>query len=163
MTTTLLEQLTAGPGKRDRVLDDCVRMIDDEMASKGFMAMPLKAAYKVVNGLRPNFVRGAMDFLLDDFCRSLEPYYRSWADAPPGQRGQLLDALRKNESAVADALLSTTDQRAERSSHTTLKSLYFKLRGMAKGHVIAALPRLARTLQPHLITAPPAGPGPVSP
>lgn len=149
-TTTLLEKLTTGPGKRDRVLDDCVRMIDDEMASKGLLAMPLKAGYRVVTGLRPNFVRGAMDFLLDDFCRALEPFYRSWADAPPATRGQLIDALRKNESGVADALLSITDTRAERSSHTTLKSLYFKLRGIAKGHVITALPRLARTIQPHL-------------
>lgn len=150
-TTTLLEQLTAGPGKRERVLDDCVRLIDEEVSSKGgLLAMPLKAAYKVVKGLKPGFVRGAMDFLLDDFCRALEPFYRSWADAPPESRGPLADALRKNEGAVADALLSITDKRAERSSHTTVKSLYQKLRGAAKGHVIAALPRLARTIQPHL-------------
>ena len=149
-TTTLLEKLTQGPGKRDRVLDDCVRMIDDEMASKGLMAMPLKAGYKVVASFKPNFVRNAMDYLLDDFCRALEPHYRSWADAPPETRGSLHDALRKNEGGVADALLSITDSRAERSSHTTIKALYFKLRGMAKGHVIAALPRLARTIQPHV-------------
>lgn len=150
-TTTLLEQLTAGPGKRERVLDDCVRLIDDEVSSKsGLMAMPLKAAYKVVKGVKPGFVRGAMDFLLDDFCRVLEPFYRAWADAPPETRGPLADALRKSEHQVADALLSITDQRAERSSHASVKSLYFKLRGAAKGHVIAALPRLARTIQPHL-------------
>lgn len=150
-TTTLLEQLTAGPGKRDRVLDACVRMIDDEVSSKsGLLAVPLKAAYKVVKGLKPGFVRSAMDFLLDDFCRQLEPFYRAWADAPPTSRGTLADALRKNEAQVADALLTTTDQRAARSTHTTLKSLYQKLRGAAKGHVIAALPRLGRTIQPHL-------------
>lgn len=150
-TTTLLEQLTAGPGKRDRVLDDCVRLIDEEVSSKsGLLAMPLKAGYKVVKGLKPGFVRGAMDFLLDDFCRALEPFYRSWADAPAESRGPLADALRKNEHQVADALLSITDQRAARSQHATVKSLYQKLRGAAKGHVIAALPRLARTIEPHL-------------
>lgn len=150
-TTTLLEQLTAGPGKRDRVLDDCVRLIDEEVSSKsGLMAVPLKGAYKVVKGLKPGFVRGAMDFLLDDFCRSLEPFYRSWIEAPPESRGSLADALRKNEQQVADALLSITDQRAARSQHTTVRSLYQKLRGAAKGHVVAALPRLARTIQPHL-------------
>lgn len=149
-TTTLLERLTVGPGKRDRVLDDCVRMIDEEMASKGLLAAPLKMGYKVVCGVRPGFVRGAMDFLLDDFCRALEPFYRSWADAPPASRGSLVDALRRSEDKVADALLSITDRRAEKSSHTTVKALYFKLRGIAKGHVIAALPRLGRTLQPHL-------------
>lgn len=150
-TTTLLEQLTVGPGKRDRVLDDCVRLIDEEVSSKsGLMAMPLKGAYKVVKGVRPGFVRAVMDYLLDDFCRALEPFYRSWIDAPPETRGSLVDALRKHEHQVADALLSITDQRAERSSHATIKSLYFKLRGAAKGHVIAALPRLGRTIQPYL-------------
>lgn len=149
-TTTLLEQLTAGPGKRDRVLDDCVRLIDDEVSSKGLMAMPLKAGYKVVKGLKPGFVRGAMDFLLDDFCRALEPFHRSWAETPAETRGPLLDALRRSESAVAEALLGITDRRAERSSHATVKSLYHKLRGTAKTHVIAALPGLSRTIQPHL-------------
>jgi hypothetical protein len=151
-TTTLLEQLTVGPGKRDRVLDDCVRMIDDEMASKGgLMSVPLKAGYKVVKGLRPGFVRGAMDFLLDDFCRALEPFFRAWADAPPEQRGSLEAALRREQEKVADALLGITDRRAERSTHTTIKGLYGKLRGTAKTHVTAALPRLARTIQPHLV------------
>jgi hypothetical protein len=150
-TLTLLDQLTVGPGKRDRVLDDCVRLIDDEVSSKGMMAMPLKAGYKVVKGLKPGFVRGAMDFLLDDFCRALEPFYRTWVDAPKETRGSLEEALRRNQDKVADALLSITDGRAERSKHATVKSLYFKLRSTAKTHVIAALPRLARTVQPHIV------------
>lgn len=150
-TTTLLERLTTGPGRRDRVLDDCVRMIDEEVASKGgLMSLPLKAAYKVVKGVRPGFVRAAMDFLLDDFCRALEPFYRAWADTAAETRAPLGDALRKEQERVADALLSITDARAARSTHTTVRALYEKLRGAAKGHVVAALPRLGRTIEPYL-------------
>ncbi|MCO5169566.1 MAG: hypothetical protein M9894_24765 [Planctomycetes bacterium] len=150
-TTTLLERLTVGPGRRDRILDDCVRMIDEEVSAKsGLMALPLKAGYKVVKGLRPGFIRAAMDFLLDDFCRALEPFYRAWADRPPEGRPALADALRNEQDRVADALLSITDARAARSTHTTVRSLYEKLRGAAKGHVVAALPRLGRTIEPYL-------------
>ncbi|MCW8141143.1 MAG: hypothetical protein KIT58_19765, partial [Planctomycetota bacterium] len=105
-TTTLLERLTTGPGRRDRVLDDCVRMIDEEVASKGgLMSLPLKAAYKVVKGVRPGFVRAAMDFLLDDFCRALEPFYRAWADTAAETRAPLGDALRTEQEREADAQL----------------------------------------------------------
>lgn len=157
MSEPPLVELLGAPGRRDRVLDDCVRLIDSEVSGKsGLLALPLKAAYSLVKGLKPGFVRHAMDFLLDDFARALDPYYRQWIITPAQVREPLSSTLVKQKDAVADALLGVTDKRAERSSHQTLKSAYGKLRGAAKTHVIAALPGLARTIQPYLTPPTPA-------
>lgn len=146
--SVVLERLGA-PERRPRVLDDCSRLIDSEVASKrGLSALPLKAGYKVIQGVKPGFVRHCVDFLLDDFCLALEPYYQTWSKQSP--RPPLETALRSQSSQVADALLGVTDRRAQRAQNRTLQSLYQKLRGMAKGHVEAALPGLARTFEPYL-------------
>lgn len=164
MTEPPLVELLGAPGRRDRVLDDCVRLIDSEVSGKsGLLALPLKAAYSLVKGLKPGFVRHAMDFLLDDFSRALDPYYRQWIITPAQVREPLSSALVRQKDAVADALLQVTDKRAERSSHQTLKSAYGKLRSVAKNHVIAALPGLARTIQPHLTPPPAPAPAPGAP
>lgn len=146
-----LHDLLGKPPHRERVIADTVRLIDSEMARKtGLRAMALRGGYKLVKGIRPGFVRSAVDFLLDDFCSSLDPYYQQWAEAPAESRGTLLSTLSKQESQVADALLSVTDRRAERSKHRTLKKMYQKLRNIAKGHVIEAIPGLSRTVEPYL-------------
>ena len=44
---------------------------------------------------------------------------------------------------MAEALLSITDDRAERTSHATLRRAYQRLRGAARGHVEAAAPGIA--------------------
>ena len=67
--TTLTEQL--GGANRPRVVAACARLVDDEVARKrGLTAMPLKAGYKMVKGLKPGFVPGVVDFLLEEFCQS---------------------------------------------------------------------------------------------
>ncbi len=147
---TLLE-LLAGPTKRPRVIADCARLIDDEVDRKrGLMSMPLKAGFKVVKGLRPGFIPAAVDFLLDEFCTALQPFYEAWASRPPEQRPPLAQELSRQQDRVADALLTVTDRRAQRSQNRVVVKTYEKLRGAAKGHVIEALPGLARTIEPHL-------------
>lgn len=146
--SVVLERL-ANPQNRPRVLEDCSRLIDAEVASKrGLSALPLKAGYKVIQGVKPGFVRHCVDFLLDDFCVALEPYYQAWSQKDP--RPSLESTLRAQAPQVADALLGVTDKRAQRAQNRTLISLYQKLRGAAKGHVEAALPGLGRTFEPYL-------------
>mgnify|MGYP001173718012 CR=1 FL=1 len=145
--SVVLERL--GGAQRTRVLDDCARLIDQEVASKrGLTALPLKAGYKVIQGVKPGFVRHCVDFLLDDFCLALEPYYQAWSQKDP--RPSLESQLRMQSPQVAEALLGVTDRRAQRAQNRTLISLYQKLRGTAKGHVEAALPGLGRTFEPYL-------------
>jgi hypothetical protein len=48
---------------------------------------------------------------------------------------------------VAEALLSITDARAQRAKNQAIKGAYEKLRGSAKKHVEAAVPRIGRLVE----------------
>ena len=146
---TLKERLGNG-AKRDSVVDDACRVLDQEVADKsGLTGIAIKGAYKLVQGVKPGFVRHVVDNLLDDFLDALEPTYQEALakNIPPGQY------LRSNADRVADALLAVTDRRAQKADNALIKKTYEKLRPSAKKQVEAAAPRLADLLQKH---APPA-------
>jgi hypothetical protein len=142
---TLHEHLT-DPSKRDRVLDDCVRLVDEEVDSKGGLTgVAVKTAYALVKKIKPGFVRGAVDAMLDDFSKRLDPFYQEAL-----QKGAAVEGhLTARRSDVADALLSITDDRAGRSSNGVAKSAYQRLRPTGKKHVEEAVPRLARMIDKH--------------
>ena len=142
---SLREQLSAGERRQELIKDAC-RVLDEEVADKGGLAgMAVKAAYKVVKGLRPGFIPEVVDNLLDDFVDALDPIYQEALHntEPPGAY------LVSNRSRMADALLGITDGRAQRAKNATIKKLYDKLRPSAKKHVEAAAPRLGRMLERH--------------
>ena len=71
------------PAKRSAVLDDCVLLIDAEVASKrGFTGVAVKTAFKSVRSLRPGMIRQSMEALLDDFSAQVEPF---WQDCQSGE------------------------------------------------------------------------------
>lgn len=149
---TLSARLIDDKAKRPRILTDCERLIDDEVSSKGGLSgLAIKAAYKVVCAVKPGIIRESMDMLLDDFVKRLEPFYADHrkAGASPAQFG---DSLNRRPGEVADALLGITDDRAKKAKNATLKGAYEKLRPQAKKHVEEAVPRVGRTLSPHLGT-----------
>ncbi|MEZ6186203.1 MAG: hypothetical protein R3F62_14500 [Planctomycetota bacterium] len=144
----LLERIN---GQRPQVIQSCVGLIENEVSSKrGMMALPLKAGYKVLKGIKPGFVAHCVDFLLDDFCRAMDPYYATWTSKEAASRGGLDRELAGQQEQVSEALLGVTDARAQRATNRTLKKLYEKLRPKAKEHVKAALPGLGRTLEPYV-------------
>lgn len=147
---TLVARLLDDKSKRPRILTDCERLIEDEVSSKGgFSGLAIKAAYKVVCAVKPGIIRESMDALLDDFVKRLEPFYADHrkAGTSPAQFGE---TLTRRPSEVADALLGITDDRAKKAKNATLKGAYEKLRPQAKKHVEEAVPRVGRTLSPHL-------------
>jgi hypothetical protein len=147
---SLKEQFSSAD-RRNALVDDAVKVLDQEVADKGGLTgMAIKGAYKLVQGMRPGFVRHTVDNLLDDFLEALEPVYREAADKKRPAGAYLLE----QRDRVADALLSVTDKKAERAQSATLKSAYSKLRPMAKKQVDAAAPRLATLIDRH--TAPTA-------
>ena len=143
---TLTDILGSG-AKRSAVVDDACRVLDEEVKDKsGLTGLAIKAAYGVVKGISPGFVREVVDGLLDDFLKCLDPLYQE-AVAKGARPGPHLQA---NSDRVADALLAVTDGRAARAQRPVIKSAYEKLRPTAKKQVAAATPRLGGLLERHL-------------
>jgi hypothetical protein len=147
---SLSARLLQDRSKRPVLLDDCVRLIDDEVASKGGLSgLAIKGGYKVVTSLKPGMVRESMDSLLDDFVRRLDPFFAAHMGGG-GAAADFSALLSAKKADVANALLGITDDRARRAQNPTLKSVYDKLRPQAHKHVEEAVPRVGRTLQRHL-------------
>jgi hypothetical protein len=142
---TLVETLGAAP-KRASVIADCVALIDAEVDSKsGLSGLAIKGGYKLVKSFKPGFVPDAVDGLLDEFCRALQPIVDD-ARAKSRPIGAFFNADR---GRVAEALLAITDARAARSRLAAIKSAYEKLRGMAKKNVEEAVPRVGALIEKH--------------
>ena len=155
---TLTEMLLA-PGNRPKVIADCTQLINEEVDSKGGLTgLAVKGAYALVKAVKPGFVTEAVDHMLDDFVKRLEPF---WVDAQAKNEpiGPLLNARAPQ---VADALLAISDERAARSANPSLKKAYEKLRPTGKKHVEQAVPRVGRLIQKYASQTASAGaPAPV--
>jgi hypothetical protein len=154
MGKSLVELLLGDRQKRPAILNDCERLIADEVSrKKGLTGLALKAGYQVVQAFKPGFIRAVLDeVLLDAFVDKLDVFYQEYgASGATGPNGFKL-YLGDHSSAAADALLSITDERARKTKHRTVKKAYEKLRGQAKKHVAEALPRAALVLIKHVET-----------
>lgn len=141
-----LADVLLSPDKRARVVDECMEIIDAEVRDKGGLTgMALKAGYGAVQGVKPGFVKNVVNDLLPDFAKGIEPVY----DEAKAQNKPIAEHLLANKGKVADALLAITDRRAERTKFAVVKSAYNRLRGTAKQHVEAAIPRLGKLIEKH--------------
>jgi hypothetical protein len=141
---TLKEQLGSGE-KRQQVIDDAIKVLDAEVADKGGLTgLAVKGGYKVVQGIRPGFVKDVVSGLLDDFLDAMDPIYQEAKQKGRAAGGYLLE----NKGRMAEGLLGVTDRKAARADGV-LKKAYEKLRPLAKGQVEAAAPRLADLLERH--------------
>lgn len=141
-----LVTVVADPTRRGAVLDDCVALIEAEVADKGGLTgLAVKGAYKSVKSLKPGMVRASMDALLNDFSKQLDPFWQDCQKA--GAAPRTFFVQRKTE--VANALLSITDQRANNSKHRVLVKAYKSLRGRAIDHIGSAMPRFADLVAKH--------------
>src|ERR1700679_3729745 len=141
-----LPEALASEAKRSVVADDCLALIDAEVADKGgFTGLAIKAGYRTVQGIKPGFVRQVVTDLLPEFAIALDPIYQ---EARSG--GQTVrDHFASNSGRVAEALLTITDDKAKRSKSGMVKGTYEKLRGSAKKNVEAAVPRRAAMIEKH--------------
>ena len=149
--STLTEILLV-PGTRPKVIADCVRLIEEEVDSKGGLSgIAIKGAFMVVKAVKPGFINEAVDHMLDDFVRRLEPFHTE-AQQKNEPIGPFLNA---RAGTVADALLAISDERAARAKNQGVKKAYDKLRPSAKKNVEAAIPRLGRLIAKYTAGAPP--------
>jgi hypothetical protein len=142
---TLRELLGTGD-KRPALIDDSLRVLEAEVDDKsGLSGIAIKTAFKLVKGISPGFLRQVVDHLLDDFLNALDPLYQEAVAKNVSPRAH----LQSNPGRVADALLAITDGRARNSRNQLVKGTYEKLRGQAKKHVEAAVPRLGDLFERH--------------
>ncbi len=143
---TALKELAQDAEKRKTVVDDACEVLELEVGDKsGISGLAIKGGYKLVQGVKPGFIREVVDHLLDDFLDALDPLYQEALEQgkTPGAH------LRAHAAQVADALLAITDKRAETAQRAMIKKTYEKLRPTAKKHVEAAAPRLGAMLDRH--------------
>lgn len=141
-----LSDVLTDPERKGQVVEDCIGIIDAEVADKGGLSgIAIKAGYKAVSGVKPGFVKKVVTDLLPEFANAVDPIYQEAVDQEKGVR----DHFVAQKSRVADALLAITDGKAARSQNRLVKGTYEKLRGQAKNHVEAAVPRLGGLIQKH--------------
>ena len=130
------------PNKRASLVADCVTLIDEQVAAKGGMGgLAWKAAYGAVKGINPGYIAGAIERILPETLAAIEPM---WSEGV--QSGDPVGYLNQNSSRAADAVLSVTDARIEKTSNGVVRGAYNKLRNSAKGEVEAAIPGLAKII-----------------
>jgi hypothetical protein len=142
-----LKEILLAPSRRPAVVNDCVELVDSEVASKsGLTGMAVKAAYMVVKKLKPGMIREAVDSLLDEFVERMEPFYADCLKA-----GQTVEAFFGGRAeTIANALLGVTDAKAARAKNRTIKSAYERLRPTGVKHTAAAVPGIARVIRKHV-------------
>ncbi|HEY9872454.1 MAG TPA: hypothetical protein V6D12_03415 [Candidatus Obscuribacterales bacterium] len=130
------------PNKNQMVVADCVKLIDDLVAStSGISGLGLKAGYAAVKGINPGFVPAAIKRLLPEFFAALDPIWNEGT-----QTGDPVGYLTQNSDRTADALLGVTDARIKKTQSSLLRGTYDKLRASAKGHVERGIPDLAKII-----------------
>jgi fructosamine-3-kinase len=130
--------------KRASIIEEVCRLVDDEVdKQRGIGGIAVKAAYKLVQGVKPGFVRNVVRSLLPEFAAALEPI-RERAVTQGKTVSGYFDA---HTQEIADALLSVTDARAQSSEHGSVKGAYSKLRSSARKNVEGAVPGLGRIIE----------------
>lgn len=141
MSTSLNDALL-DPTTRDQAVDTLVGVIDAEVAGKkGLGGTVLKTAYSAVKRVNDGIVRRAVNGMLPDAARALQPYWDARGSQPFGAY------LAANGDAAADGLLAVADTRAANPRHAAVATIYNGVRPKAKQHVVEALPRLGTAIE----------------
>jgi len=139
-----LQELLLTPENGPRLIADTQALVDDQIASKGITAAPLKAAYKAVTSFAPGYLTEAISAMLPGMVYQLEPY---WADFKASGGADFGDYLSKHGDAVSESLLAVTDDMAAKSGRAAIVKAYQLVRGSAGKNIDAALPALGAMVQ----------------
>jgi len=139
MAETLREILLT-PDTEPKVIADTKTLIDQELSDKsGVSATALKLAYKTVTSFAPGYFNDTLRDMLPLIADKLEPFWEDFNTAGGSEFG---DYLSKRGDEVSEALLSVTDTMRENSRRPVIIKAYNAVRGSARKHIEAALPRL---------------------
>lgn len=130
------------PNKQASLVADCVKLIDEQVTAKGGLGgLGLKAAYGAVKGVKPGYIASAIEALLPPTLTALDPIWSEGA-----QSGNPVEYLNQNRSRAAEAVLSVTDSRIEKSNNGVVKGAYNQFRKSVKSDVEEAIPGLAKII-----------------
>ena len=139
-----LQELLLTPGNAPRLIADTQALVDNEIASKGITATPLKAAYKAVTAFAPGYYQEVISVMLPGMVHQLEPY---WADFATSGGADFGDYLAKRGDEVSESLLAVTDEMAANSGRAAVVKAYQLVRGGASKNIEPALPALGALVQ----------------
>ena len=145
--SSLVEKLAKDP-VRPLVINDCVELIDAQVKQKGFV---IKSAYATIKAIKKRFIPEVVDSMLDEWLEKIQPHFDRWS---ANKTSTFTDYVVARGDDVAEDLLGVTDARAAKTSHTTAKKMYGRMRDGAKKNVIEAIPDLAKLVEKHVATAP---------
>lgn len=129
---------------RAAIIEDVVRLVDGEVGKqRGISGVAVKAGYKLVQGVKPGFVRNVVEALLPEFATALEPI----REQALSQDQSVSNYFQAHAPQIAEALLAVTDRKAQRSEHGSVKGAYSKLRGSARKNVESAVPGLGAIIE----------------
>ncbi len=141
-----LSELIEDPSKRNQIIDDCVKLVDEEVGDKGGLSgIVIKTVLGAVKGAKPGFVRGVVSSLLPEFVAALNPLFMEAQAAGKTASSH----FAANPSRVSGALLGITDAKVRDADSAVVKTGYEKLRGTAPKHIESAIPRLGALLDRH--------------
>ncbi|MEA5466023.1 DUF6918 family protein [Leptothoe sp. PORK10 BA2] len=130
---------------RANIAADCAKLIDKQVAAKGGLSgMAMKTAYGVIKGVGAGYIPGAIERLLPDACKALEPMWQEGTAT-----GDPVQFLSDHSERTADSILSVTDARIANTNNGVVSATYKKLRKSVKNDVEAAVPDLAQILSSH--------------
>ncbi len=130
------------PNKKEMVVADCLKLIDNLVASTGGISgLGLKASYAAVKGVMPGYCAGAVERLLPESFAALDPIWNEGT-----QTKDPVEYLIQNRDRTAEVLLGVTDAKIQKKQGGVVRGAYEKLRSSAKGHVEKAVPDLAKII-----------------
>lgn len=145
MADSLVQALEDDATKK-AVIADSVQVVEQEVASKrGLRGAAIKTGFSTVKKLKPGIIQSAVEHLLPDFAPAIDPYF-----ARAKQAGDIRSWFTSHADEIADALLAITDAKAARANNRVMKRVYSSLRGQAKVHTAAAMPRVAGLIERHV-------------
>jgi hypothetical protein len=143
-----LEQMLLAPDAAPRVVDDCMALVEQELAGKsGISGAAVKVAYKAVTTFAPGYYKETIESMLPDMAEQLQPF---WADFQASGGGDFGDYLSKRSDEVGPAMLTVTDNMASISQRPVIIKAYQAVRGGAGKHIEAALPSLGAMIQKYV-------------
>jgi hypothetical protein len=133
-----LNEILLAPQTQPAVVADCLKLIDQEVAAKsGVSGAATKLAYKTASTFASGYLQSTVESLLPDLVTKLEPFWAGYLASGAAGFG---DYLAKRGDEVSEALLSVSDERAQRSDRAMIIKAYRTVRAGAAKNVTAALP-----------------------